>query len=97
MVVENDSPASQDSPEAARERATTLADKLAPVEEQTHMANALAGKEGATGSFKISPAILDEGSTARLLDLHPVVFVIVGFALLFIAFIAYLIAKTPAH
>lgn len=77
---------------ATAERVARLADRLAPAEEQ-----ALAGDASVTHSdFKFSKVFADEGvPTSKLLRPHPVVLVILGIALAFMAVMAYLISITP--
>lgn len=77
---------------ATAERVARLADQLAPAEEHAQTG----GASFTHSDFKVSRVFADEGiPTSKLLRLHPVVLVILGMALAFIAVMAYLISITP--
>ena len=76
--------------QATAERVAMLADRLAPAEEQSGEARV------PPHDFKVSKVFADEGvSVSTLLRPHPVILVILGIALAFMAVIAYLISITP--
>lgn len=77
--------------QATAERVAMLADRLAPAEEQS-------GEASVTPrDFKVSKVFADEAvPTSALLRPHPLVLVILGIALAFMAVMAYLISVMPA-